>query len=359
MSTPDLIFTEESSIFRAPKLIPMGKNDVQKIILYNDQSPGDIIMLTAAVRDLHRSYPGRFLTDVRSRCPDLWLYNPFITKLEDSADDVRVIPCKYPLINRANQWPYHFIHGFIHFLNKELKLAIRPSAFKGDIHMSAFECSQNSYIHDLTSLDMPFWVVAAGGKWDYTVKWWSTERYQSVIDAFRGRIVFVQIGHQNHHHPPLRGVINLTGKTTLRQLVHLIHHAQGVLCPITGAMHMAPAIPTRGDRPGLRACVVIAGGREPPHWESYPNHQFVHRVGMLTCCETGGCWKARTIPLGDGDKKDSEEWLCRQVTDGLPRCMSMITPEEIIARINGYFEGGALNYLTSSEVKAIGDIVGW
>src|SRR5580658_10110743 len=38
---------------------------MRKLILNNYQSPGDIVMLTAAVRDLHRTYPGDFLTDVR------------------------------------------------------------------------------------------------------------------------------------------------------------------------------------------------------------------------------------------------------------------------------------------------------
>ena len=37
-----------------------------KLILRNSQSPGDIVMLTAAVRDLHACRPGQFLTDVRT-----------------------------------------------------------------------------------------------------------------------------------------------------------------------------------------------------------------------------------------------------------------------------------------------------
>ena len=41
------------------------KSSVRKIILRNRQSPGDIVVLSAAVRDLHLTYPGQFLTDVR------------------------------------------------------------------------------------------------------------------------------------------------------------------------------------------------------------------------------------------------------------------------------------------------------
>jgi hypothetical protein len=54
----------------------------EKLILKNSQSAGDIVMLTAAVRDLHRCYPGRFLTDVRTSCSDLWIGNPHLTPLQ-------------------------------------------------------------------------------------------------------------------------------------------------------------------------------------------------------------------------------------------------------------------------------------
>ena len=72
---------------------------MQKIILTSYQSPGDIVMLTAAVRDLHRCHPGRFITDVRTSCPQLWENNVFITPLDESDPDVLTIPCEYPLIH--------------------------------------------------------------------------------------------------------------------------------------------------------------------------------------------------------------------------------------------------------------------
>lgn len=325
-----------------------------KLILVNNQSPGDITMLTAAVRDLHACYPGRYLTDVRGKCPDLWLNNPHITPLSEDDPDVKVIQCRYPLINHSNHWPYHFLHGFTHFLNRELKLAIRPRAIKGDIHLTEDERQKNSAVEEAIGTNMPFWVVSAGGKWDYTIKWWSTERYQQVVNALRGRVLFVQIGNERHHHPPLHGVLDLRGKTSLRDLVRLIYHSQGVLCPVTGPMHLAAAVPCQPGTPRLRPCVVVAGGREPPHWVSYPSHQFIHTVGMLTCCEIGGCWRARTVPLGDGDKKDQPEWLCKQVVEHqMPRCMAMIEADEVVRRIEGYFTGGAVRYLLPEEVEAV------
>ena len=56
-------------------------------------------MLTAAVRDLHLSYPGQFLTDVRTPCLALWENNPYVTSLKESDPDVQRIDCHYPLIH--------------------------------------------------------------------------------------------------------------------------------------------------------------------------------------------------------------------------------------------------------------------
>jgi ADP-heptose:LPS heptosyltransferase len=228
----------------------------------------------------------------------------------------------------------------LQFLNERLALNIKPAEFKGDIYVSELEKSWFSQVHELTGEDTPFWIVVAGGKYDVTIKWWQTERYQEVIDQFQGKIVFVQVGEQDHYHPKLNGVIDLRGKTDLRQLVRLVYHAQGVLCPVTCLMHLAAAVEVKGGNPLNRPCVVVAGGREPVHWEAYPHHQFIHTVGALRCCDGGGCWRFRTIPLGDGDERDKPENLCVDVVGDLPRCMDMITATDVIRRIETYFKVG-------------------
>jgi ADP-heptose:LPS heptosyltransferase len=315
---------------------------MRKLILTNFQSPGDIVMLTAAVRDLHRCHPGEFLTDVRTPCPALWEHNPYLTPLDEHDPDVTVIRCEYPLIHRSNQEPVHFIHAFPAFLNDQLGLRIRVSDFKGDIHISDEEKRWFSRVEEIKGRSTPFWLLASGGKRDYTIKWWDAARYQEVVDRLRGRIEFVQVGSLDHHHPPLDGVIDLRGQTDLRQLVRLMYHAQGVISAVSLLMHLAAAIEVRPGMPRRRPCVVIAGGREPPQWTAYPHHQFIHTVGALRCCDDGGCWKSRTVPLGDGDEKDRPENLCVDVVGHLPRCMDMITADEVVRRVQWHFEGGAL-----------------
>jgi ADP-heptose:LPS heptosyltransferase len=327
---------------------------MQDLILRNWQSPGDVLMLTAAVRDLHACHPGQFRTDVRTSCPDLWAHNPHLTPLRETNPRVRVLDCQYPLIHGCNNVPSHFLWGFPDYLNQELSTRIRPTAFRGDIHLSKEERARPSLVAEQVGSDVPYWIVVAGGKYDYTIKWWHFRRYQAVVDHFRSRIQFVQVGENGHYHPPLDGVICLRGRTTLRALIHLVYHAAGVLCPVTCLMHLAAAVPTRSDRPAERPCVVVAGGREPPHWEAYPHHQFIHTVGALPCCASGGCWRSRTVPLGDGDEKDQPEKLCADVVDGLPHCMAMIEPEDVIQRITWYFEKGMANYLTPSKARRLG-----
>jgi hypothetical protein len=327
----------------------MASRAKRKLIFKCPLAVGDIVMLTAAVRDLHRCYPGRFITDVRTACPELWENNPHLTALNDKDPAVEVIHCNYPLIDQANALPYHCLHGFIKFFNRRLGLKIEPTAFRGDVHLSRRERAWYSQVWELARNEIPFWIVAAGGKFDITVKWWEARRYQEVVNHFRGKIQFVQVGGYGDHHPRLENVIDLRGQTDLRQLVRLVYHAHGVLCGVTSLMHLAAAVPVKSGAPEHRACVVVAGGREPPHWEAYPFHQFIHNVGALPCCAHGGCWRSRTVPLHDGDDGDGPDWLCLNVTNGMPRCMDMITATEVIRRIETYFQGGALSYLTHRQ----------
>jgi len=322
---------------------------MQKLILSNFQSPGDIVMLTAAVRDLHINHPGKYVTDVRTPCGALWENNPYITPLMGDDPEVQIVECQYPLIHKSNTHPYHFIHGFTAHLSDTLGVPIDPTAFKGDIHISAMEKSWISQVQEITEKEIPFWLVVSGGKYDYTIKWWDPERYQKVVDHFHGQIQFVQVGEDGHHHPPLRGVMDLRGKTDLRQLVRLMYHAQGVVTPVNLLMHLAAAVETRSGMPLNRPCVVIAGGREPSQWEAYPHHQFIHTNGALKCCDDGGCWKSRVFPMGDRDEKDLPDNCCVDVVGNLPRCMDMITAEEVVRRIELYFRGGAIPRVNSQK----------
>jgi ADP-heptose:LPS heptosyltransferase len=323
----------------------------RKLILSCGLSPGDIVMMTAAVRDLHLAHPGRFLTDVRTPIPQLWENNPYVTTLSEQGRGVQMVPMRYDLIHESNEGAHHFIHGFACHLENVLGLRVPVTKFRGDIHLSTLEKSWMSQVEeDPICWHGEFWIIVVGGKYDFTAKWWDPARYQQVVDQFAGRIQFVQCGEANHFHPRLRGVIDLVGKTDIRQFVRLMYHASGVICPVTFAMHLAAAVEVKPGRPKNRACVVIAGGREPSQWEKYGHHRYLDTNGALPCCDNGGCWRSRCQQVGDGDPKDRLEDLCPQpirVSPGLviPRCLDLITAADVIRAVELYYEGGALGYL--------------
>lgn len=320
----------------------------EKLILKTHLSPGDIVTLTAAVRDLHVAYPGRFLTDIRTSADSLFEHSPFITKLHES--ESRIIDMEYPLIHYSNRRPYHFLQGYTMFLEEKLGLKIPTTDFRGDIHLSNDEKSWMSQVaEDDIGWDKDFWILNAGYKTDFTNKYWGHDRYQAVVDHFAGKIQFVQVGEnsRNHIHPQLNGVISLVGKTNTRQLVRLIHHAAGVLCGVTFVMHLAAAVPVREGMPPHRACVVLAGGREPLNWLQYPNHRVLNTNGCLPCCDNGGCWKSRVEPINDDSWNDKS--LCLNVVNRenkrFPKCMDIISTSDVIREIEMYHSCNYYNYL--------------
>ena len=318
----------------------------KKIILCNHQCPGDLVMFAYAIKALHEQYPGRFITGVNTSCNEIFEGNPYIEELDANEIGVQVIDLDYPTIHQSNEKPHHFVNSFIKDLETKLsRLSIRlePTTWDGAIYITEEEESWFSGVHETIGSDPPFWCINAGYKNDYTAKAWDFDRYQEIVRRFP-ELTFVQIGDKSHIHPKLEGqnLLNFVGETDLRQLIRLIWHSFGVITPISLPMHLAYALkPHPRYNRKSRACIVLSGGREPNHWQAAANQQFIHTCGMLDCCDYGGCWKSRVIPMNDNDEKD--ESLCDypiQLKSGqwIGKCMDMITVDEICLLIKRYMD---------------------
>jgi len=167
-------------------------------------------------------------------------------------------------------------------------------------------------------------------------------------------INLVQCGSEAraHTNPHLDGVLSVVGETDLRDMLWVLYHADGVICSITAAMHMAAVF----DKP----CVCIAGGREHWWWEAYVNvagvetfgpysqpvtvpHRYLHTQGLLDCCATKGCWKNKARRI-QGDRHKS---YCKMPSDDgygqiIPKCMGMVTVEHITEAVMSYYDGSVL-----------------
>lgn len=340
--------------------------DKKKVIIESHLAPGDILMLSSAIRDLVKSHGHKFAVDVRTSVPSLFENNPYITKIPYKDADI-TIDAGYPLVHKSNQYAYHFIHGYAIDIEKKLRVRIPITDFKGDIHISDEEKSWFSQVYEVTGEDRKFWIIDAGGKFDFTSKWAPPSLYQAVVSAFP-EITFVQVGAPNHWHPPLKGdnVINLVGKTNIRELVRLVYHSVGVITPISFPMHLAAAVESRYGVE-KRPCIVLAGGREPRHWEAYPNHVYFDKVGQYSCCRDGACWKTRCTEIKDDlyaegskvleENQEKNKKLCekrvyirkanskreKKFFDELyvPQCLYDIKPKEIIQAIENYYDAGS------------------
>jgi len=320
-------------------------NDMQALNIVCMQAPGDILMVTAGVRDLKKAKP-ELKIGVTTSNSELWLNNPHISKLTDKEKYLTKLVIDYgPYINIANFTPGHFITSINRFLEKQLSMKIPFGEFHGDVHMSSEELESKPIS------EKPYWLIVCGGKTDFTCKWWNPATAQKVVDGLKHKFNFVQIGsngtpgvYPEHVHFPLNNVTNLTGSTSIRELIKLVYHAEGVICPVTFLMHLCAAVPRKNNK--TRGCVVIAGGREPPHWEAYPGHRFMHTIGKLDCCMTGGCWKRRAQLWPDGQPWNTQD-LCEKPVQvradlTIPKCLDMITADEIINEVESYSH----NYLT-------------
>jgi len=252
-----------------------------------------------------------------------------------------------------------------------------------DLHFTEEERSY-SLIKDLYGSHIKYWVISPGGKSDCTCKIWDWRKFQDVIDYFDGMIKFVVIGRSDHIVEKLKGVIDLTDKfnSDVRGLITLVYHAEGCVSGVSFLMHLAAGVPSKvyclrcgkwqiatTDRckcvkpkwsKQRKPCVAIYGGREPTSFTAYCNHQILHTNGSFECCDNGGCWHSRVIPLPTNSKRNAR--FCKQTIEvegrTVPACMNAITAQDVIRGIEKYYNGNIYKYMNpvtskKKEVKLV------
>jgi hypothetical protein len=359
---------------------------VRKVLFVNYDGLTDALMLTATVRDLQMYSFGGYQVDVHTLGMPIWDFNPHLTRLDwrsvpwdgeselaaneyGFADqgtkivcydtEIQVVVCSkrghFPASDRLkNINAYHQIHALGHDIANKLGLTapVPIGEMRGVITISDIERGWVSQIEEAKNFNN-FWIIVTGGPAAQSAEWWDVQRYQRIVDEFKGKITFVQCGLEGDHHPRLNGVIDLVGKTDLRQVIRLMYHAAGYVGAPGFLMHLAAATPVRPferngrPRPNSRAAIVISGGREAYQWFAYEGQHVLHVNGALPCCEVGGCGKTRCeVPHR---LERNPEQLCEmpvQIGRGvvIPKCLDMITARTVIDRIKLHFDGGAYFY---------------
>lgn len=327
----------------------------RRFILSHHRSPGDLVCLTALMRDIHVNYPGEFETDFNTTVTPIWQNNPHITRLwnhnekapQITAAGTKMVACQYGRgIREQNHETIHFCSYFHRDFERQTGIKVPLTVPYGDLHLSHDEKT-------ISPVTRRYWLLLTGGKSDFTIKVWHTEYFQEVtrqLGEMGLGVVQTGAAHTGHWHPKLTGdhVVDLCGWGGFREFAQQIQHADGIICGVTAAMHMAAAL--------HKPCVVIAGGREAWWWEAYVNqnkgfgplasgkhpmpHRFLHTIGLLDCCAHVGCWKNKVVPTGN------DRLICKRpvMTPQMPiaECMKMITPEHVMAAVRSYYTDGSL-----------------
>lgn len=303
---------------------------VRKFILHQAQSPGDILTMSNAVGDLKRTYP-HFLIDVRSPCNEVWDHNPHLTHIEDDDPDAEKHTISYDDINISGWDGLHFADAFRNDMEKKLGVKITKTGYTPELYLHPDEKKWVNQVEVEYGWKGPFWVINAGRKPDNELKQY--HRWQEVVDIlnwyFKGKVKIVQIGYHNpedpdnHIHPKLNGVLNLLGKTDVRQLIRLMWWSHGSIGPLSFQFVVSAAL--------KQPFVCVAGSKEGVRWHIYPNGRYIYTNGSTKCAEWDGCW------LGGNMGK------CIDLINGIPKCFTIIKPYQIADAVKLYYEGGFLN----------------
>lgn len=110
-------------------------------------------------------------------------------------------------------------------------------------------------------------------------KEWYTNRYQEIINLLSDTYTFVQIGSKND--APLRNVIDMRGKTTVRETASILYHSTLLVSHEGFLMHLARAVNCKS--------VIIYGGRISPQQIGYSCNSNIYQKE-----ECSPCWRNNT-----------------------------------------------------------------
>lgn len=347
--------------------------DFTEVIFHNRQRIGDMLMFTCAIRDFKKAYPN-IKVNVLSTAGHLWDNNPYIDrsvkpyykngktlesiKAEDLlSGDTNVLKIGPSwLTDKSNSIDWHFANAYRISIEEHLKIKIPQGESRPDIWFTQDE-------YDAPRItEKPYWIIITGGEKGWGCKMYPTVRWQKFIDQ-NPDMTFYQLGSQGDNHERLKGpnVIDYIGKTEdrengIRDLFKLFLNSEGSIGLVSFHMHLSGGL--------KKPCVVVAGAREPVSFTRYAGHQYISNDGCLPCA-TKACWHcdiAACTNLVDYNSKpvvlekrlNEKAKMAPFVPDNLkdklmPKCVDMISVDEVTRNFRRYYEGGLLDKTKPSK----------
>src|ERR1700730_5897499 len=281
--------------------LAVGGRRAPDMLIFFGVAPGDDLLSTAVLRELRRR--GRENVWIASNYPEIFSGN---------GDVAAVVPFDSPYRRYATIWRCDVRH-------------LEYSRFSGDQgesprrHIIAELCARAGITgritlkptFALTEQEQAFGtfaenkvVIQSGGLagiFPMRNKQWFPERFQGVVDHLCRDIEFVQLGSAAD--PELSNVLDLRGKTSIRQSASILHHARAYIGNVGFLMHLARAVEC--------PAVIVYGGREAP-WQS----GYICNLNLYSALPCAPCWRWNSCEF---DRK----------------CMSDISVNDVVSAIHG------------------------
>lgn len=283
---------------------------------------GDALVFTGVIASMKRAHP-ELRVGVDTPHSDAFTGSPDVSELDarDHATEVYNIDLDYPPLSEiVTGHQGHYSELLYEVTRMKTGLAFARHQLEPVLHLPESGAAADNPVRSDLGHCGKYWLVNAGYKPGEQLKWWGGDRYQEVVDAMRGKVQFVQLGHAGDVHPRLRGALDLVGKTSLRQLIFAARDAEASLGPASAHMHLMAAF--------RKPSFVIAGGREPAYCSAYDGHRWFDTVGLMPCCLHRGC--QFYLPQA-----------CHSLQGMVPECMRLIEPQEVVRQIEVFLSSGA------------------
>lgn len=313
------------------------KLDRKEYVFANRQRIGDILVMTAGIRDFKNAFPDTRV-NVITTAMHIWDHNPYIDKtlVANESNTIKIGPSK--LTNASNRLDWHFANAYRMSIEDALNIHIPQGESRPDIWFTEEEYYASRIIKE------PYWIIVVGGEKGWGCKMYPLERWQEFINQNKD-IVFYQLGAREDNYQKLVGdnVVDYVGKTQdhntgIRDLFKLFLNAEGSIGLVSFHMHLSGAL--------HKPCIVVAGAREPVSFTQYPGHQYLATDGCLPCAETA-CWHCNIDSCTDLVVNKEK----------VPKCVDIITPQDLTNALNRYYLGGRLKKDTASKKPKLKNIV--
>ena len=271
-------------------------------VLFFGHGIGDDLLCTAVARELKKRGTGKLL--MFSKHPALFEGNPDIAAVHSLG---------YPTVGRRRFAGYRTIIPQFSDYDKEADRDIfsqehvivtmcRLAGITGEVELRPWMFLTPEEREKGALFPRQAVIQSAGlpsGPGVMKNKEWHPEKFQEVVDQLQGEVSFIQLG--NREDPPLRGVTDLRGKTTLRESAAILAGSRIFIGLVGFLMHLARAVECRS--------VIIYGGREDPSVSGYRCNENIQ--GLPSCAP---CWQRTRC---DFDRK----------------CMAMIGVEQVVSAV--------------------------